>query len=371
MSSRNKKLSRDEFQRQKLLDEQRKAGNAPAEIDVETGKDINPHIPQWMAQAPWYVDSGHTTLKHQRLDSSTPIVGSAGSRVLPNINQKKVVSSLHETESLFSQRYKKIINENNNKNKVSSKSICENCGSSSHITKDCLERPRKNKKVISRGFRKGFDESTLFTKRKGNKPYDKPSGNSKDSIDELELAFEAKRDRWNGYVAETHIEEAKSSNSNALEKNKIKMDGKTKEQETKQPVSNLRIREDTAKYLRNLDIDSAHYDPKTRSMREAPLKDVVGKMSKGQVGMDYIGDNFLRYTGETQKVLDMQAFAWEASGRHHEAGVHMEANPTQSEKLYSEYQLHKKEISQKVKQSVLSKYGGEEHLTERPKELGN
>lgn len=35
-------------------------------------------------------------------------------------------------------------------------------------------------------------------------------------------------------------------------------------------VRNLRIREDTAKYLRNLDPASAYYDPKTRSMRENP-----------------------------------------------------------------------------------------------------
>jgi pre-mRNA-processing factor SLU7 len=36
---------------------------------------------------------------------------------------------------------------------------------------------------------------------------------------------------------------------------------------------NLRIREDTAKYLLNLDVNSAYYDPKTRSMREDPLPD--------------------------------------------------------------------------------------------------
>ena len=36
-------------------------------------------------------------------------------------------------------------------------------------------------------------------------------------------------------------------------------------------VRNLRIREDTAKYLLNLDVNSAHYDPKTRSMRADPL----------------------------------------------------------------------------------------------------
>ena len=42
---------------------------------------------------------------------------------------------------------------------------------------------------------------------------------------------------------------------------------------TRTTVRNLRIREDTAKYLYNLDPSSAFYDPKTRSMRENPFKD--------------------------------------------------------------------------------------------------
>lgn len=33
------------------------------------------------------------------------------------------------------------------------------------------------------------------------------------------------------------------------------------------------IREDRAKYLYNLDLGSAYYDPKTRSMRDNPLAD--------------------------------------------------------------------------------------------------
>ena len=37
-------------------------------------------------------------------------------------------------------------------------------------------------------------------------------------------------------------------------------------------VRNLRIREDTAKYLLNLDINSAHYDAKSRAMRADPLQ---------------------------------------------------------------------------------------------------
>ena len=44
---------------------------------------------------------------------------------------------------------------------------------------------------------------------------------------------------------------------------------------TRITVRNLRIREDTAKYLINLDPESAYYDPKTRSMRDAPLKNVA------------------------------------------------------------------------------------------------
>lgn len=44
--------------------------------------------------------------------------------------------------------------------------------------------------------------------------------------------------------------------------------------ETKQRITvrNLRIREDTAKYLLNLDVNSAHYDPKTRTIRGNPLE---------------------------------------------------------------------------------------------------
>ncbi len=51
----------------------------------------------------------------------------------------------------------------------------------------------------------------------------------------------------------------------------VDMPGQKFESKQRITVRNLRIREDTAKYLYNLDVNSAHYDPKTRSMRENPL----------------------------------------------------------------------------------------------------
>lgn len=50
-SSQGKFISRDEYRTKKTLDDLRKAGKMPAELDEE-GKEINPHLPQYIIQAP-------------------------------------------------------------------------------------------------------------------------------------------------------------------------------------------------------------------------------------------------------------------------------------------------------------------------------
>lgn len=48
--------SREDHRKQLELEEARMAGLAPAEVD-EDGKEINPHIPQYMSSAPWYLNA--------------------------------------------------------------------------------------------------------------------------------------------------------------------------------------------------------------------------------------------------------------------------------------------------------------------------
>ena len=221
----------------------------------------------------------------------------------------------------------------------------------------------------------------------------------------LNLSFDGKRDRWNGVDMTVHqqkiqadfdkLEQARrliksrevdakfasgteSSASTTVKEldsddedkdedkyaEEMELPGQKLHLESKQRISvrNLRMREDTAKYLLNLDPNSAYYDPKSRSMRDNPFPE------KAEIkNIPYIGDNYVRYSGEANKFAKSQMFAWEA----YEKGVdvHQQADPTKLELLHQEFKQRYEECAKNIKVSVMEKYGGAEHLEALPKEL--
>ncbi|MBA0734131.1 hypothetical protein Gogos_018076 [Gossypium gossypioides] len=153
-----------------------------------------------------------------------------------------------------------------------------------------------------------------------------------EKIETFEQDYDGKRDRWNGYDASTHarVIERYEARVEAIrkylkEQQLKKLEEKnTKIDESKQmdfaklvkhvrttgggstgTVRNLCTWEDTVKYLLNLDVNSAYYDPKTRSMREDPLPDADPNELYG-------GDNQYRMSGQALEFKQLNIHAWEA-----------------------------------------------------------
>ena len=337
----NKRITKDEWRKKKELDEARKAGTAEAEKD-ESGKDINPHIPLYITKAPWYLNKKEPTLSHQRPQSQEELPSTLG---LNTPIQKGVIFNAPVIT-----KYRK--------------GACENCGAMTHKKRDCVERPRKS--------------GAKYT-------------NEDIQPDELivpeEKSYDGKRDRWNNYDPSEQLEIIKDyelmeklrtkksteTNKNEMEKKKesnLEDEYKADEGEgfiqkmdkkTRTTVRHLRIREDTAKYLHNLDPNSAFYDPKTRSMRENPNKHMK---PEDQV---YSGDNFTRISGDAKKFNEFRAFSWDAYEKGHD--IHNVAAPSSAEIFFKESKEKNTQENEKKKNLVLEKYGGREHLNSLPKEL--
>jgi len=345
-----RKMTRAEAKEKKELEEARKDGTAMPEMD-EKGEMINPHIPNYIASVPWYIDKDKKpSLFHQhKLKAEDKHgIGDWYHRGVPK-NAKSA------------NRYRK--------------GACENCGAMTHKRRDCLERPRK------KGAKWTGDDIAPDE-------FLQPS---------LELGFEGKRDRWNGYDPARHrfevfeeftkVDIARKAinaqrlqdeiesgtienpditdivNGDKYEDGEVSMGGSAADSKQTVSVRNLRIREDTAKYLRNLDADSAYYDPKTRSMRENPYE----QTGKAEDDVPFAGENFVRHTGESQEFAKSQVFAWDAMDKG--VDVHAQANPTQLEYLRKSYRKKKEKHTESLKTNVIDKYGGLEHLKAPPKEL--
>ncbi len=280
-----------------------------------------------MASAPWYLNQDQPTLKHQK-------------------NWK----GQSKTESAWYDRGAKVFQATKYR-----KGACGNCGSMSHKQKDCMERPRvKGAKYTNKNI--AADEKVQDI-----------------SID----GFEAKRDRWNGFdqgewvkhaekfekVQELRQEIRKKELLEKKFKGDIDEEDKVMSEEDEGfsevkvraksagesgTVRNLRIREDTAKYLLNLDVNSAYYDPKSRSMREDPNPE------KDMSEKTFAGDNFVRQSGQGGfQQLNLFSVAGAGTGQ----GVHMQATPSQAEVSFKAVQERKQKLQEVNRKHVLEKYG--------------
>lgn len=117
----------------------------------------------------------------------------------------------------------------------------------------------------------------------------------------------------------------------------------------RQTVRNLRLREDTPKYLRNLALDSAFYDPKSRAMRANPLPD------ENPEDLAFAGDNFIRYSGDAVKLAQNQLLCWEMQARGE--SIDVISNPSQAELIQRQFVEKKKKLEESRKAQVLAKYG--------------
>lgn len=309
-------------------------------IKDEDVNEINPHMPYYIVRAPWYVDTGIPSLKHQKFTT---------------VPQKTIGNNQNISETKYQE--------------------CDNCGALDHKIKECVERPRK---LIARDITEQASRQVIDILKSKNQ--------SKTEFDD----FDTKRDRWKEFdpseyrsIVERYetIEKQKkqtndehprqTSDVNNFTLNSILQDddycaedtdvlGQKIDTKQRMTVRNLRIREDIAKYLRNLDPNSAYYDPKTRSMRENP------NIDKDPTRVDYSGDNFVRYTGEAKAVNQLSIFAWEMEERLASENIdkseftkkliNLQSNPSETERAWKEHTSKQKQLKSEMKQLISGKY---------------
>ncbi|KAF2709455.1 pre-mRNA-splicing factor SLU7 [Pleomassaria siparia CBS 279.74] len=306
----------------------------PADISA-TNKEKNEYIPAFISKKPFYAidesgeDNNNDYLEHQRL-------------------QKQ------EQDSKWYDRGKKA----GPAATKFRKGACENCGAMTHKKKDCLSRPRK---AGAKWTGKNIEADEV--------------------VQDVQLGWDAKRDRWNGYDAEDYEQVIETYNELEEIKKKVKEaangdknsgdegddgqegEGDKYDAETdmgrKQATStrNLRLREDTAKYLLNLDLDSARYDPKTRSM-------VDSGATADNAAVLVAEEGFMKASGDAAEFEKAQRYAWETQERGDKNKLHLQANPTSGEFNRKKELLEAAEKKAARQKALQEKYGGQEKFND-------
>jgi pre-mRNA-processing factor SLU7 len=387
--------SQDDVRKKKQLQEARAAGTAAPEMDFATGKIINPHNPMFITAAPWYLNQDKPSLQHQQAWN----LKAAGTKDWYKRGTKGDV----KTKFL--------------------KGACENCGATTHTKKDCVERPRKisakkngknlmpdefieDLKLDYEGKRDRWNgyqpedyqeviqewEKVEEARRQQKAKEQEERAKMKEKFKAQKKALKKKRKqrrRQLRRIAEGRAEDGTDTDATDSDANDSDTDTDTdsdsdasddedlgekmkdfekntnavatKDDKLRTTTRNLRIREDTAKYLLNLDVNSAFYDPKSRSMRQNPL----AHLKEEEQGI-FRGDNYVRNAGDTKKLMELTVFAWDAY--KHGEKIHDFAQPTQAAKMHDIFKNRSQNLKETQQKELLDKYGGEEHM-EAPREI--
>ena len=368
----------------KRQDEARKkqSGAVPPDRD-EDGKMINPHNPDFITKVPWYLGESGPTLKHH------------------NVQKKDHKLSIEETDLLL--KIKDSKPSVGVGNLVFKKGACKNCGAMTHKEKDCVERPRSSRKAAWKsGLDIAPDEVVVRLEDHGKVDYAAKRDNwqgydpeeYRDTVERFNR-IEAERQRYKQEQREQRRKEREltkekketaSSDSDSssvsdseaggaededrdefVQRDELARDfqGRTARQggvggaQHKVTVRNLRLREDTPKYLHNLDLESAFYDPKARSMRDNPLP------NKNPEDLVFAGDNFVRQSGDAVELAKTQVLCWDMQANGE--SVDLISNPSQAYLLKKQYEQKKAVEDVAKKKALMEKYGGEEYLQVDPK----
>lgn len=285
-----------------------------------TNKEANEYIPSFISKKPFYIgedDDNNDYLEHQRLQkaqSDQSAWYSRGKKLGPAATKYR-------------------------------KGACENCGAMSHKTKECISRPRaKGAKWTGKDIQ------------------------ADEMIQDVDLGWDAKRDRWNGYDAKEYknviqeYEQIEQLKKKALDNEEKGDDGEDdgdgakyaeeSDMGRKQSTSTrqLRIREDTAKYLLNLDLDSAKYDPKTRSMVDSGATVDTAAALVAEEG-------FMRASGDAGEFLKAEKYAWESQEKGGNTQQHLQANPTSGEFFRRKEREEAEKKRSAHQKKLLEKYG--------------
>lgn len=337
----------EDRKKKRELDEARKAGLVEPEKDAE-GNLINPHIPEFMSQAPWYVQQRGPGLQHQKKVSDA---AAADGDTWDAKRDKYESYDPEEYMALVVRRYERQEQQRKTKRAEQRQARL----AAQRKARNAIRQARLHRIMKRRQKRAG--EAGLKVEEI------EPSDTETDSeADGQEVGVDSDdEDIRPGDAGESVVPGAAGGGGSSSSSRRRRGNNAESGSSSSSGVGHsLRSREETAKYLHDLNPDSAFYEPGTRSMRENPNP----QAKPGQAV--YRGDAELLEGEHVAELASTQMAVWGAYESGHDITLH--GNPTAAEMLRKQMVERKKTVEERRRAALQQRYGGQE-LASRPRAL--